>query len=168
MKHEAISEESHTTILFYSQETFLHLSCTSEINCSSGFNWLAFVSQQQNSRKERNDKKHIFRDNTLLWFVGFTCWGLWCWFWQVRCFKFFSPVKTADSQGVLSAPYCNTSRGDWQTNRWGCHMFVKESAKCSLQLTNSSDIFLPAIPPLSSCRCCSLHLGETHDSLMSL
>lgn len=46
-----------------------------------------------------------------------------------------------NSQGVLSAPYCNTSRGDWQTNRCGCHMFVKESAKCSLQLTNSSDIF---------------------------
>lgn len=54
-----------------------------------------------------------------------------------------------NSQWLLSAPYCNTSQGDWQMNRWGCHMFVKESAKRSLQLTNSSDISLSAIPPLS-------------------
>lgn len=67
-----------------------------------------------------------------------------------------------NSQGVLSAPYCKTSQGDWQTNRWVCHMFVKES-KCSLQLTNSSDIFLSAILSLSlsSRSCCALHSGAT-------
>lgn len=48
-------------------------------------------------------------------------------------------------------------------NRWGCHMFVKGSAKYSLQLTNSLDIFLLAIPAPPAVVACSI--WGTHELL---
>lgn len=82
-----------------------------------------------------------------------------CWFYVQDCDVGFDKAsvssfsllsrKQPNSLGVLSAQYCNTSHGDWHKDRWSCQIFVKESTKCSLQLTSSSDIFLSDIPSLS-------------------
>lgn len=101
--------------------------------------WLLYHSNKlrKERMKEKKQKKTHSLDLLVLHFedynVGFDKAS-------ISSFSLLSRQQP-NSQRVLSAPYCTTSQGDWQTNRWGCHMFVKEPAKCSLQLANSSDIF---------------------------
>lgn len=45
------------------------------------------------------------------------------------------------SQTTLSAPCCNTSQGDWQANRWDCHMFLKEPAKMFSPISKQMRLF---------------------------
>ena len=160
--HSRSGETVFITLCLRQVKSIAHLDITGWLLYHSNEWW-----QKRKEKKGSLSKKTHSLDFLFFFYIPriVTCFFFFFFFWQGTCFPLLSRQQP-NSQDELSAPYCNTSQGDWQTNRWGCHMFVKESAKCSLQLTNSSDAF-PLRDSLSlflhSCR--SLHLGETHKSL---
>ena len=97
-------------------------------------------------------RKYIFKENRQQWFVG---WLLYCnedFDKETVSSCYLLSSKQPNSSTELSVQCSNTRQRGWQTNRWGCHMFAMKPAKCSCQLTNSSDIFLSVNLSLSSQR----------------
>lgn len=83
--------------VLFSASTFEHLPWTSEISCSSGLNSVAFVTQQKIVKRKNGGKKNIpfQRKHTSLIFRFYISRIVMWVFWQGKCFKFSSPVKTA-------------------------------------------------------------------------